>query len=267
MDAFVLRVVLSFVLGGLAVALFTAAAERLGSRVGGILLSFPIKVAVAMLLMGLNEGAMFAADAARAIPLGIGVNVVFLLGTALAMRRLTGPAAIAVGLGAWLAAGMLAVFAAPDAAWVYGLAWLAPTAAGVWLLDHARGERRAKPKDTFGLAGMLSRALGAGTIVALALVLARFAGPLVGGLASVFPSGWITTMVILTRHHGAEFTAATTRVMIAGSAAPVAFGVAVATAFPVFGVVGGTLVAVAVATFVSLGVMATLRVVDGTRKR
>src|SRR5205823_3364549 len=71
LDAFVLRVALSVVLGGLAVALFTTAAERLGSRVGGLLLSFPVKVTIAIFLIGLNEGAPFAARAAVEVPAGI----------------------------------------------------------------------------------------------------------------------------------------------------------------------------------------------------
>jgi hypothetical protein len=75
----------------------------------------------------------------------------------------------------------------------------------------------------------------------------------------VFPSGFITTMVILTRRHGADFTGATVRVMVAGTAAPALFGVAVAFLYPALGVAWGTLACVSIAACVSLGVGAVLR--------
>lgn len=259
MDPFWLRVALSFVLGGLTVALFTTAAERMGSRVGGLLLSFPVKVTIAMVLIGLNEGASVAGAAAAAIPLGIGINVVFLGATALLVRRLEPWPAILAALGVWLAAGIAAVLYAPARwPWTFFL-WLAPAALALATIPSVRATPRKREGERFGLLGLLSRAAGAGTVVALAVVLARVGGPLLGGLASVFPSGWITTMVILTRHHGPDFTAATVRVMVAGSAAPVAFGYAVWLAYPTLGVALGSLVAIGAALVVSGAVAAWLR--------
>lgn len=263
MDAFALRLVLSFVLGGLSVALFTTLAERHGSRLGGLLLSFPVKVVIALVLIALNEGVPFAAAAAVAVPAGIGVNVVFLAATALLVRRLRPWPAIAGALGLWLAAGLLVVFLLPGDAPLLALAcWALPALVALVLLARVpglRGDRRARrDPGGFGLRGLLTRALGAGTVVALSIVLARYGGPTLGGLASVFPSGWITTMVILTRKQGPDFTGATTRVMVAGSGAPVAFGLGVAFAYPALGVWLGTLAAIAAAGLVSGAVAWTL---------
>jgi len=260
LDVFALRVALSFVLGGLSVALFTAAAERLGSRVGGLLLSFPVKVTIAMALIGLNEGASVAAAAATAIPLGIGINLVFLGATALLVRRFEARLAVAAALGVWLAGGILAILFVPARLPWSALAWIVPAALALALIPRAAGARPSKRSgDTFGVLGLLTRAAGAGTIVALAVVLARYGGPLLGGLASVFPSGWITTMVILTRHHGAAFTGETVRVMVAGSTAPVAFGYVIWWTFPILGVALGSAAAVCAALTVSLTLAAGLR--------
>lgn len=262
MDAFALRVALSVVLGGLAVALFTTAAERLGSRVGGLLLSFPVKVTLAMVLIGLNEGADFAARAAVEIPAGLGANVVFLAATALLVRRLAPWPALLCALALWAVAGVLVVLRPAHTLGEALLYWVAPAGVALALfhaLPNVRGDRRPKAADRFGWRGVLTRAAGAGAIVGLSLVLARVAGPVLGGLASVFPSGWITSMVILTRNHGPEFTGATVRVMVAGSLAPVAFGVLVALAYPAWGIAWGTLVAIAGAVAASLLAMAWLR--------
>ncbi|HEX2022380.1 MAG TPA: DUF3147 family protein [Candidatus Thermoplasmatota archaeon] len=268
MDPFLLRVALSIVLGGLAVALFTAAAERMGSRVGGLLLSFPVKVTIALLLIGLNEGALFAAHAAAQVPVGIGVNVVFLAATALLVRRLRPWPALLAALSLWLVAGLLAVLLPAGSIAQALLWWLAPAAVALALLaglPGVRGDRRPKAVDRFGWRGLLARAAGAGAIVGLSIVLARVAGPVLGGLASVFPSGWITTMVILTRGHGPEFTGATVRVMVTGSAAPVAFGVTCALAMPAWGAVAGVAAGIGAALAASLLAMAALRWRDGRK--
>lgn len=260
MEAFWLRVVLSFSLGGLAVALFTTAAERLGSRVGGLLLSFPVKVTIALVLIGLNEGVDVASEAAGATPLGLGVNLVFLAATALFVRRLDPWPALAAAIAVWLAVGLLAILLVPARAPWVALAWILPATVALLVVPRAPGVRpRRREGDTFGVPGLLARAAGAGTIVALSVVLARYGGPVFGGLAAVFPSGWITTMVILTRHHGPDFTAATVRVMVAGSLAPVAFGLAVWRLYPTLGVLGGTLASMAIALVASLCVAVFLR--------
>lgn len=262
MDAFWLRVALSFVLGGLTVALFTTAAERLGSRVGGLLLSFPVKVTIAMVLIGLNEGADVAAAAAAATPLGLGINIVFLGATALLVRRLEPWPALLAALGVWLAFGLAMILLLGENARVGVAVWAVTAALALALIPRAPGvQPKRREAETFGLWGLLTRAAGAGTVVAASVVLARIGGPVLGGLAAVFPSGWITTMVILTRHHGPAFTGATVRVMVAGSAAPVAFGLVVALAYPALGVWLGTLVAIACALAVSLSVGAWLRYV------
>lgn len=260
MDPFLLRVALSFALGGLAVALFTTAAERLGSHVGGLLLSFPVKVTIALVLIAMNEGVDVASQAAGAVPLGLGINLVFLMATALLVRRYAPWPAMIGALGIWLVVGIVGVLWVPGVAPWDVLAFLVPYAIGLAILPrHAGAKPRKREGDVFGVAGMLTRAAGAGTIVALAVVLARVGGPLLGGLASVFPSGWITTMVILTREHGPEFTGATVRVMVAGSVAPVGFGLSVWWLYPTIGVLGGTLAALGVALALSLLVGWTLR--------
>jgi uncharacterized membrane protein (GlpM family) len=269
-DGFALRLLLSFALGGLSVAIFTTLAERHGSRLGGLLLSFPVKVVIALVLIALNEGIGFAAQAAVAVPAGIAVNVVFLVSTALLVRRLRPWPALLGALGIWLVAGLVLVLVPLERPLLALACWAASAAVALALLARIpglRGDRRSRRVDAgrFGLGGLLARAAGAGTVVALSVVLAHYAGPVLGGLASVFPSGWITTMVILTRNHGPDFTGATTRVMVAGSGAPVAFGLAVALAYPRVGVAWGTVAAIGAAALVSLGVGWLLARLDGPR--
>ena len=266
-EAFALRLVVSFVIGGGSVALFTAIAEAQGSRLGGLLLSFPIKVVVSLALITANEGLAFAAQTARAVPAGIAINVVFLAGTALLARRLPPLVAVAAGLALWAAGAAALVFALPAPGLVGGmLLWSAAAVAGVLLLDRVpgvRGNRRAvKRSGSFGIRGLLGRAIGAGAAVAFAVLLARVAGPFVGGLASVFPSGFLTAMIILLYRQGPQFAATTARVMVAGSAAPALFGLAAALALPAVGLPLGLTLALATAAAASAAVAFVLARVD-----
>lgn len=271
MDAFAARLLVSFVLGGVSVAAFTTIAERRGSRLGGLLLSFPVKVVISLALIGLNEGVPFAAEAAVAVPSGIAVNIVFLVATAFFVRRLRPWPALSCALAVWLLAGALAMLRpawSPLSSVAY---WLVAAALGLLLLGRipgVRGERRSKrDPGPFGLGGLVGRAAGAGTVVAASVVLAHYGGPFLGGLASVFPSGWITTMVILTRRHGPEFTAATVRVMVMGSAAPALFGVTVALLTLPFGLLVGILAGLAAAGAASSAVGWALVRWDGKATR
>lgn len=264
MDPFLLRLALSFVLGGLAVAVFTTLAETRGSRLGGLLLSFPVKVVIALAFIGLNEGAAFAAKAAFSVPAGLGVNVVFLAAAAFLVRRFPPWPALAGALAAWAVAALAVVLLPPTGAVSSLVLWAGPTFLALFLLSRLPGLRHdrrpaAAAKARFGWAGLLSRAAGAGAVVAASVLLARVAGPVLGGLAAVFPSGWITSMVILTRHHGPDFTGATVRVMVWASAAPTVFGLVAGLAMARWGVLAGVVGGLVAAAATSAGVAAWLR--------
>lgn len=267
MDAYALRLAVSFVLGGLAVATFTTAAERLGSRLGGLLLSFPVKVVISLVFIALGEGLAVASASAQAVPAAMGANVAFLGATALFARRLRPDGAVAAGLATWLlvataivlvpARGVLAAFAT----------WAVLAAASFLLLQRAgaRGARKAKDPGRFTWRGLLSRTLGAGLVVAGSVWIAHAGGAYLGGLAAAFPSGFITTMVILTRRHGPEFTAITARTMIAGSLAPTLFAIVVALTIERAGLLASILAGLAVAGAASACVGWALARADGGR--
>src|SRR5581483_10278671 len=172
---------LSFVVGGGTVAAFTTVAERGNPRVGCLLLSFPVKVTVALVLIALNEGVAFAARSATATPAGMAANVVFIAATALLVRRLAPWPAIAAALALWAAAGLAIVLWLPDGLlWSFPL-WAVTAVAALLLLARlprvraAPGPARAAPLSWWKLVG---RAVGAGVVVAGSIVVAHYGGPI-----------------------------------------------------------------------------------------
>lgn len=264
MDPLAARLLVAFLAGGATVALFTLAAERLGSRVGGLLLSFPVKVAITLVLVALQDGPALAAAAAAVAPAGLAANVAFLTVAVLVLRagRGLGPA-LAAGLVAWVALAAPAVLLLPPA-----LAWTVPpflvasaVAFRVLSRDRAhRGSRREKPKP--GRFGIVGRAAFAGVVVASAVLVTSLLGPGPGGVMSVFPSGFLTSVVILYRAQGSAFTAMTARTMVVGLLAPALYLALVALTYPVLHLALATALAIGAAVAVSAAVGATLEWVD-----
>ncbi|HWG90087.1 MAG TPA: DUF3147 family protein [Candidatus Thermoplasmatota archaeon] len=262
---FLERLAVSFVVGGASVALFTTAAERFGSRYGGLLLSFPVKLAVSLALLALQEGVVEAAVSASVVPLGIASNVVFLAVTVVALRRIPRVQAIALGMSAWLSTAVLCLLVVPEAAAPAFLVYSGITAAalaGLTAIPALRGIHHRKGARVFSGWRLVRRGLAAGALVASTLIVARLAGPVVAGLFAVFPSAWLTTMIVLSRDQGPDFTGATARTMIAGSASPVAYGLAMAMLLSPLGVLAATLASLVVAVGVSGAAAAALHALD-----
>lgn len=270
--AFLERLALSFVIGGAAVALFTTAAERYGSRFGGLLLSFPVKVTLSLILIALQEGAGPASVSAAVVPMGLAANVAFLVVTVLALRRIPRGPALALGMAGWLAFALLTVLAFPSTPlWALGVFALVAGAGflGLTAIPALRGTHHRKGQHVFNGWRVVRRGLAAGLMVALTLVIARYGdliapglGPVLAGVMAVFPSGFFTTMVVLSREQGPDFTGATARTMIAGSAAPVSFGLVVALTLAPWGVLASILAGLATAGAVSASVGAALGALD-----
>jgi hypothetical protein len=68
---------LSFLVGGIWVTLSSVAAERFGSKVGGLIGGLPSTIVVTLLFIGLTQTPERAAESAIIVPLVMGVNGIF----------------------------------------------------------------------------------------------------------------------------------------------------------------------------------------------
>lgn len=260
MDPFATRLLVAFVAGGVTVTAFTLAAQALGSRVGGLLLSLPVKVATALLLVALADGGAVAGAVAAAAPAGLAANVAFLLASVLTLRATARLApALAAGLAAWLAIGLAALLLPPRLAWTLPTFLAAQLLAFLVLTARRPATLAQRARPTPGLAGIASRALGAGALVAAAVAAAALAGPAASGVLAVFPSNFLASIVILHRAEGPAFMAETARTMSAGLLAAAAYLVVAAVAYPRWPVATATALALAAAAAGSLLVALALR--------
>jgi glycopeptide antibiotics resistance protein len=76
----------------------------------------------------------------------------------------------------------------------------------------------------------------------LSVVLSQIDGPVLGGIAAAFPAVFTSTLIILNRSRGTEFSRAMTKpLVLCGILTIIPFSVAVRYLYPILGIWFGTL--------------------------
>lgn len=250
---------LSFVLAATWVSMSTVVTERLGTKVGAVVTTLPSTLVVALFFMAVEEGPDLAADAALVVPAEMGINVVFLAVFVSASSRGL-PVAIGAALGVWalLSAGLflLEPGALPLSLVLFACPLLLATA---WLRARHRFDQQEGRRIVYTPGEIAFRGLFAGAMISVSVAAASLSGPVLGGILSVFPAIFTSTMVILYLRQGREFTGATGTLMILGSANVVVYSIVVVLAFPTLGATVGTVVALALSYAWSFGLYLAVR--------
>jgi hypothetical protein len=244
--SFLVKLALTFVVGGLWVMVSTAVADRAGAKIGGWFGGLPSTVAVALFFIGLVQGLDAAAEATTMIPLVAGVNglflVVYILGSRRKFSHGFGPALLA-----WSAFATMAILMRETGLAVSLAGFAVFFTASHLLLPKDRSftplPGRAPVLAPAALAG---RALLSGFIIASAVALAKAAGPTIGGVFAAFPGVFTSTIVITYRSRGLDFSRAIARPLMTSGLVNVAvYAVAVRIAYPAAGLAAGTAIAYA----------------------
>lgn len=226
MDPFLLKLLLSIVVGGAWITVASMLAERLGSKVGGFVAGLPSTIVVALFFMAWTQGPELVYAATASTPLGFALNVVY----AVAFAALS-PQGLAAGVGAaflgWFGLSIVAVLVGLKGFEVLLGVWVITMLAGYLVMQHVL-HVRARPGFTVRYSGaaLCARALFAGGVIGLAVALSRVAGPLWGGIFAAFPAVYTSTMVIVSRSAGVQFARSIApSLMISGGVIPIVYAV------------------------------------------
>lgn len=239
---FLLKLVLSFLLGGLWITVGVAVAERRGSKAGGLIIGFPSTVLIAVIFIGWTQSTAAAVLATAVIPAVFGVNCLFLLVSSSLLGRGILPA-LAAGLSVWGGLSMLVVALKFDDYLAGVLFYAACLAFATWRLGRVAprrtGRMSVRPAGPLLIAG---RGLFGGMIIAAAVLLAKLGGPLIGGVFAVFPAVFTGALVATAVSHGPEFSASLMRSTLIGGISVIIFATAVRLCFIPLGLGWGALV-------------------------
>lgn len=247
MNPFWLRVALSFVVGGISVTVFTVIAERLGSKIGGLIGSIPSILFVTFLFLGWTQGISFAVQATRAIPLGLMVCTISLFIFILTLFKGL-KLAIFASFAAWFVFALPIGFIQYDS-WIGGITIaVAAILVTFYILEHqVKTEFHEKSKKPYTALQLLARALFSGGVVASAVTIGAFAGPFWGGLFAMFPARLISTMIILAMAQGLKFAQVTGKVLLLSSSNNIIYALAIFFTYPLYRLIWGTILSYIVA--------------------
>lgn len=227
----------------------TAVAEHLSPRLAGILSGYPLGAAIALFFIGVENGARFAADSAVYTLAGFSASLVLVaVYHWVSATVLRGGTLIASSMS--VAAFLLAAAALSYVS--FGLVSGSLLTVGAMLLSLWRFNRidnLSAPKRVKSTASvLLVRAMAAALIVLLVTGLAGIVGERWAGVLSAFPITLFPFMVIIHLTYGKAYVHTIIKNFPLGMGSLIVYAIAVAVAYPRYGVAVGTAIAFLLAT-------------------
>lgn len=242
MDIFLIRVIASFFIAGIWIACATLLAERLGSKMGGLLTNLPSNILISLLFIALVNGIQYVVNTVPAIPLGMTIDTMFLFLFVICLKYGLALSTI-ISLFSWFILAYAATLVRPENLFVNMIIYCIVTIVAFVVLDRFF-EIKSVASNGKHYTGtqMLIRAFFAGSVVVAVIVISKLVNPYIVGIFSTFPAVLLSTMVILTINQNEEFARATGKVMVLSSSNIVVYGLALYVSYPRFGLVWGTIV-------------------------
>lgn len=244
-----LQIAISFVAGGIFIALQTLVAERFHGMWRGIILTIPSTMALGLFFIGLTKSAADVPEASIMIPAVTGVDYFFIMVFAILARHgfLT---SILGSLAVW-AAGAYVLLNIPPAtfaisAFIYGL----PLIIIAYLMTCRLPQVPYLKPFPIIWKNILIRSLIGSFVIGTATILANTLGNIWGGLFSAFPAVFISTFTIYYFFHGKQVIPSVAKtVFFPGAIGLILYGYTATIVFPIWGIWLGTLVSYT-ATFI-----------------
>ncbi|UCG12176.1 MAG: DUF3147 family protein [Deltaproteobacteria bacterium] len=205
MNAYVLDLTASFVVGGTWVTLASVTAQRFGGKIGGFIAGLPATSVLAIFFITYTEGARHGFDVTGVFPLAISVNAVFLAAFA-AFSRKSFSLGLLASLGIWIVVQSVLLHFHPIRFGVvvtFGIVLFLISLLFISSLDIP--DPGTQPVH-HGVAEITIRAISGGTIIVLAMIGSRMGGPILGGILSAFPATVVATLIITDTYGGRDLT-------------------------------------------------------------
>lgn len=208
MDAFLLKLTLSFIAGGLWITIATILAEKFGTKLGGIMAGIPSTIVISIFFIGWTQSTAAASESLGVAPTILAIAALFALSYVFFLRY-SSRLAIPLALLVWFALSLSVVYFGFDD-FAYG-AFLSIL---MLFLSHYLFEKvlnvpsESQRPISYSPPQLLFRAIVSGTIISSAVLLAKLGGPILGGTFSAFPAVMLSTMIIAQKAHGPRYSAA-----------------------------------------------------------
>lgn len=261
---FLTQLVVSVLVGGLFVAFQTWLAEKVPQRIAGLVISIPSTVAVALIFMAITVSPEAVASIVPVIPVSLGGGLIFCTAyiylanmLALEKKRLIALAVICGAFAWFLITAPFAYFQTTNLFVTLGV-YVFLLCITHYLLSIRPGIRTKPIQIHYTNKEKILRSLIGGFVIGLIILATKFLGPFWGGIASVFPAVYLSTLLILHWRHGAQFLFHVAKALPIANPVFVIYVFVVAYTYPALGIIVGTVIAYAVSLLYPLILMYVL---------
>lgn len=205
--------------------LATILADKLGSKIGGLVSGLPSTVMFGLFFLAWTQNTSVAVASTTIIPIVGGINCLFLLCYVYLVRKSLLKAVLS-SLILWSVFSyfLVRIHFNNYAISIIGYGLL--LAFSFYVMEKVLKIVSVKGKKVVYTPPLIAaRALIGGSVVALAVYLGKIGGPVLGGMFSMFPAMFISTMLITYYSHGALFSAGTMKSTMVSGVSIVVFSV------------------------------------------
>lgn len=249
-DIFLLKLILSFVVGGFWITLATILAEKYGTKIGGIITGLPSTIVVALFFIGWTQSPNIAVQATTIVPIIGGINCLFIVAY-LFLLRINFWLSLFGSLLLWSVLSFGLVFIKFNNFIFSLIAYVTLVLISYCIVERKfkiKSEPSKKIKYTSSI--LLFRGLFGGFIISLAVIMSKIGGPLLGGMFAMFPAMFLSALLITYFAHGALFSSAVMKVPILSAISVIIYGIIVRYTYLPLGLWIGTFISILI-SFVS----------------
>ncbi len=238
---FIFQVIISFIIGGLCIALQTLLAERVPLKWRGIVLTIPTTGALGFFFVGLTKGAAQIPEVATTFPAALGAVYIFILAFAYFSRFGLLKASI-VSYLIWALGAYFILSYPPENFAVATFIYMLPITLVAYFLIKKLPQVTNLTPVPFNTKHLLIRSLIGGTVIATVVILSKTLGNIWGGLFSAFPAAFSATFLIYYSVHGKAIIPSVGKsLFFPGAIVFVLYAWSAAFFFPLYGIWLGTL--------------------------
>lgn len=238
---FAIKLFISFLVGGGYAIISTIAADKFGSKIGGLITSLPSTVLFGLLFIAWTQSPRVSVEATITIPATLGMACVFLVVYTYFLKR-----GLWWGLGlALISWAILAVVLIEShltsflfSCMLYGVLFIFSF---LTIRKIVKRTTAKSQKIVYTPTIILLRGLIGGVVVGLSVFLAKIGGPVLGGMFATFPAMFISTLCITYFAHGEEFSSAIAKSSLMGTITIFIYTICARFTYIPFGVSAGTL--------------------------
>ncbi len=248
-NVFLFKLVLSFFIGSLWVITATVLADRLGPKIGGLITGLPSTALFGLFFLAWTQNASAGTAATTVMPVSAGFTCLFILMYCFLVTR-SFWAALLAALALWMALAFGLIQLHLQSFLVSLIGYIVLFLISLYFLENKLKIRSITGKKlNYTPTQIVGRGLVSGSIVALAVYLGKIGGPTMGGMFSMFPATFISTILITYFTQGGRFSAAIMKSSMVSAITTVIYAITVRYTYVPWGIAWGTLASIFVSFF------------------